>query len=234
MNIHKQTGKAVNSGKLFEKQIQETAWAYERARILKLEKVDPPTRIIPSPKGPRIIYQKSTYLDFVGSWIEAGGRMVTIEVKSTNEQRLPMFTKSGGLTLNQWYRMRIWHHAGAATGVIWGCGDRARWFGYEEIAALRKAGAKSVTWGMGTPIRQGTGLILVDFIVNLRADYEKDFRMGLTTETGAANVMIGERDRAVSEEARSSGHHTQPMTGPAMCQSHSPNDRISDPAHKTP
>src|SRR4051812_39497067 len=76
---------AGNTGKAFEKELERTCGAYNSQRIARLQKVDPPVRIIrymDKEKGKlveRIIFLQNPFLDIMGCWTARGGRTILVE-----------------------------------------------------------------------------------------------------------------------------------------------------------
>lgn len=104
-------------GKEFERHLTDLAADYERRRLLVMRKLDPPTRVI----GPgKIIYMRSPFVDFSGSWTERAGRSIHIEAKETHDNKLGVgASASSGITVNQVHNLHVWHQAGAVAAVCW-------------------------------------------------------------------------------------------------------------------
>jgi len=112
-------------GAEFEKEVIRRAALYEKERLLVLRKVDPPTRIIGKAK---IIYLPNPFLDFVGSYTEAGGRAIFIEAKQTDGDKLGIgSSNSSGVTVKQLHALRVWSASGAIAAVLWKT-PNAIWF----------------------------------------------------------------------------------------------------------
>lgn len=156
-----------NTGKPFEKQILQIASYYERLGILSLEKVDPPTLV----KGDTIVYLTNPFLDTLGSWKERGGRMITLECKSSEEPSIAMDQKTGGLTTKQCDNMELWHRRGAVTGVLWECGGVVKYVTVQTIMQRRADFKKQLHFNHGVEVKQGKGFILYDYAENLRTHY---------------------------------------------------------------
>ena len=71
-----------NTGLSFQKTIVEICKEYNRIGIAKIEKVDPPTRIIGTGYKKRIIFMENPFPDFAGTWTAYGGRSIHLEAKS--------------------------------------------------------------------------------------------------------------------------------------------------------
>lgn len=160
----------VKEGKEFERQFEIVSTHYNYQRILKLAKCDPPSVIV---RG-QIIYKANPFLDWVGSWTERGGRSLFIETKSTEHPRLPM-SDNHHLTKLQIDNLKFWAYAGAAVGVVW------EWRGHGcvflPIGLIKKIWdeeRRHIKFEEGDPIAQGNGMILFDFVHNLRRWYPGD------------------------------------------------------------
>lgn len=153
---------AQKRGKEFESAIIKTAFNYERNRLLVLRKVDPPTVQF----GGRLIRKRSPFLDFVGSWTERGGRALFLEAKSVNQGVLPIGDR--GLKPEQWNSMRVWHWAGALTGIIWRHSTGVVWITYEDLRDKIDGGAVSFPARYGHSIACDWSTNTVDFLPILR------------------------------------------------------------------
>ncbi len=119
-----------NDGRPFQTLLESILTQYQSAGLLRMKKVEPPTRIV---RG-RILFLANPWLDYLGCWTERGGRMVTFEAKSTREPRLPLW--SNGVTEKQIDTLRLWDHAGAVAFVLWEFGGDVRLVRYSEIARV--------------------------------------------------------------------------------------------------
>jgi penicillin-binding protein-related factor A (putative recombinase) len=166
-----------NTGLAFQEAIYRTAAEYQHDGVLRLRKVDPPTRVVGGGANRRIIFQPNPFLDFVGCWTERRGRAVFIEAKSTSEPKLP-FDSSSGVTTSQLDSLRHWHNAGAVAFVLWEHAGKTRMLTAPYVAQYRDAaragdGFKHVKWeDAGPDIPQGKGFRLVDFIHEMRARWK--------------------------------------------------------------
>lgn len=157
---------AGNDGKRFEGLVKDVAADYFRKKILRLEKVEPPTRIV----GPnRIIFLENPFADFMGTWEERGGRAMFIEAKSTKDERLPI--GNGKLSDDQIDWLIRWHTCGAAVGVIWESAFRVGFLPIGTIEAIRKSGRRHIKFEEADPVPQGMGRCIFDFAQNLRRWY---------------------------------------------------------------
>lgn len=154
---------ARNDGRALEAMIQGTATAYRHANVLRLEKVDPPTRVF----GGRVIFMENPFADFIGGWTERGGRLLLIEAKSTSVPKLALGAK---LTTKQRDWLLRWHQAGAAVGVIWEFQGACRFLPLGQIVKTWPL-RKHIKWEEAEPISQGQGFVLIDFVQNLRRWY---------------------------------------------------------------
>ena len=157
---------ANNDGKRFEKLLKQVADVYFHKKVLRLEKCDPPVRII----GPgKVQFLENPFSDFTGVWEERGGRALMIEAKSTKDGKLPI--GNGKLTDLQIDWLIRWHTVGAAVGVIWESDFRVGFLPIGTIEAIRQSGRRSIKFEEADPVPQGMGHILFDFAVNLRRWY---------------------------------------------------------------
>jgi penicillin-binding protein-related factor A (putative recombinase) len=160
-----------NTGKGFESMVLATAGAYETEGVMTLRKVDPPTQVVWRLGKPQVIFKKGNpFLDFVGCWTERGGCAVFLEAKSTNEQRLPIYS-DGGVSSLQMEALLRWERAGAAVGVLWEFKGEVRFVSTRVIRMNRHLGRSSVSWGCAEQVPQGMGFKIADFVVNLRRLY---------------------------------------------------------------
>lgn len=153
-----------NDGRAAQEMVRMSASAYERQGRLMLRKIDPPCRIVGSGPARRVIFMPNPWLDFAGTWTERGGRMLILEIKSTNSERLAVGT--GGITAAQCDSLLSWHQAGAACGVLWHRGDD-----WAYIHPVQIAGEKSMSWIDCEPIPRGTGMVICDFLSVLSKIY---------------------------------------------------------------
>lgn len=172
--------KTENKGRWLQDGLASIAAAYAGKGVLKMEKADPPLRVIGGVKGFRgatVIPLPNPFLDFVGTWTERGGRMLCLEAKSTHDHSLPLF-RDGGITLTQWENLGLWRKAGAAVAVIWGHTPTAqvRFLSFEMMEARQRAGQKSIRWEHAEFIGAGYGFVTADFAQNLR-DWHPEAKM---------------------------------------------------------
>lgn len=158
-----------NTGKGFESELKRIAEIYETKKLLALEKVDPPVKVLGSGEFRKVIFLPNPFLDYVGTWTERGGRAVFLEAKSYETQRLPI--GDGGLTQKQGNKLKRWHSAGAAVGMLWECKGMVVFFSMQQIDDAFYYGRKSLQFEHGEPVQQGQGFILYDYIENLRRAY---------------------------------------------------------------
>lgn len=138
-----------NTGKSFEAELAIHFRVLESRRILRLRKVDPPTRILGG--GRKVITLANPFLDYVGVWTAGGGRAIFLEAKSTAEHRLPI-NRSGGVTEAQFEALQAWDSAGGVAAVLWRYGARTTLWSAEEILSAANLGAKSLQFEHGTPV----------------------------------------------------------------------------------
>lgn len=168
-----------NDGRAAEELVQRIVTVYKRNRILNLEKVEPPCRILYLPGGrQRVIWLKNPHLDFHGAWTRHGGRMLAIEVKSTLEPRLPINGNSG-LTETQVDAMRNWSSYGAVVALLWFVGgvDELWIVPYGSIVSAIKCGQKSIrpTENHMVLCGRGRGNVVFDFERTLNQLWNKPY-----------------------------------------------------------
>lgn len=161
-----------NQGTWFERDLARICAAYRGKRIIDLEKVEPPTRVVKRPPKfqPEILRLANPFLDFVGCWTARGGRAVFLEAKSTDEPKLTL-RSSGGLSESQHDALVRWDAAGAAVGLLWGHREDVRFVPLEAIASQLLAGVKHLKWENATPVPQGLGWVRWDFVRALEQYY---------------------------------------------------------------
>jgi hypothetical protein len=157
-----------NDGRGFQDELKRTAEHYRRQGIAKLEKADPPTRLVGGGKFRKVIFLANPFLDFVGVWTAHHGRALFIEAKSHESGRLPINT-SGGVSTTQWAALMAWRAAGAATAVLWRKAGEVRLWTPEMLLAEEALGHKSLVFEPGLLVRQGQGPLIWDFLPVLEA-----------------------------------------------------------------
>ena len=157
-----------NDGRGFQDELKLTAEGYRRAGIAKLEKVDPPTRMVGGGEFRKVIFLANPFLDYVGVWTAHHGRALFIEAKSVEVGRLKINT-SGGVSTTQWAAMMGWRRAGAACAVLWRRKGEVRLWTPEMLLEAEATGDKSVVFETGLLVRQGKGTLIWDFLSVLEA-----------------------------------------------------------------
>ena len=158
-----------NTGKLFERELEQTAGGYVNRRIATLRKVDPPVAIIwPRDKitgkpTQRVTFKQNPWLDFAGCWIARNGRMLLVEAKSTSSHRLP-FKRHGGLTEEQVATIRTWRLSLAAVCVLWRWNDQVTLWTPEMLGEAEARGDKSLLFEAGIPVPRGEGNVIWNFL----------------------------------------------------------------------
>ena len=163
-----------NTGMPFQRMVETSALAYP-AGLIRLRKVDPPTRVVGSGADRRIIFLPNPFLDFVGVWIECAGRAVFIECKSTREPKL-QFDSSSGVTTAQLDALRHWGTAGAVSFVLWQWIDKVKLVPWNVLALGRDMARTSreykyLEWelaALGPQIGRGSKWVIVDFLAEMR------------------------------------------------------------------
>lgn len=158
--------KLKTTGTAFEARVREVCQTYLAQGRAKLEKVDPPT----VKTSFRVIYKDNPFLDFVGSWIERGSRIIHIEAKSNSKRRLPISTQKDGVSTEQIANLIAWENAGAAVGILWEHNGEVRFVTLAQMAAAKAEDDKSVAWEMAYRIPSGPGVDF-DFLAVLHVLY---------------------------------------------------------------
>lgn len=154
------------SGTAFEARVKSVCDTYLAQGRAYLEKVDPPT----VKTQYRTIYKDNPFLDYVGSWIERGSRIVHIEAKSNLKARLPISTDKDGVSVEQIANLIAWEKAGAAVGILWERYGEVRFVTIAQMGAARADDMKSVAWERAYPIPTGRG-VEFDFLAVLHVLY---------------------------------------------------------------
>ena len=145
-----------NTGKALENLIAKQARIMDGRGILRLEKVDPPTRTFT--RGGRNITTllANPFPDFIGCL--PCGRMICIEAKSNQLKSLPI--GDGGLRENQLSYLNEWLSAGAIVGIVWQTPNAFKWVTLKDIGDALNSGRKSVPLSGARDIPSKDGLIL--------------------------------------------------------------------------
>lgn len=148
-----------NPGRAFEGMLSRIWEEYERRGVMKVEKVEPPCRILGGGGPRRVIFLENPNLDYVGVWTGAGCRALQIEAKTTQSTRLAL--GAGGLSETQQRAMERWHGAGAVVFVLWLTEARLYlipWQTIRDVGQLRR----SLTPEHGIAVPAGRGWVLWD------------------------------------------------------------------------
>lgn len=156
-----------NTGKDFEKLLEAVFQGYETRGIARIQKVDPPVRIVGPFGRKRVIFLENPWLDYAGSWTEAGGRMLIIEAKSTEEPSLEL--GDGGITKRQTDELTKWDRYGALTGIVWHHRGDVRVITAATLRVALAMGLKSFKWQHLPPVPKGEGWVLWDVLGALSA-----------------------------------------------------------------
>lgn len=152
-----------NDGRSFEDIVERINLQYQRKGMMRLKKVDPPTRVF---KG-TVIFLENPFLDYAGVMTMERGRAVFIEAKSTSVARLAIGGR-GGVSDKQIGALDAWEECGAIVGVLWGYQDEMRFVSRKMIHAVLQSENASLKWSEAEPIARGKGFIIYDYIENLR------------------------------------------------------------------
>lgn len=153
-----------NNGKAFEAIIESINLQYQRQGLMRLKKVDPPTRII---RG-QVLFLENPFLDYAGVCTVENGRAVFVEAKSTSYPRLPI-GGHGGLSDKQIAALDMWETAGALVGVLWFHEEEMRFVTRSMAHDVLASPAASLKWTAAEVIPKGHGFVIHDYLVNLRA-----------------------------------------------------------------
>lgn len=164
-----------NDGRGFETMFERTCDAYRSANRLRLQKVEPPVRVIGWGEKRKVIFLENPFPDYIGAWTERGGQTLCIEVKSTSGEdgsKLQICKGSGGLRDTQLDWLIRWHRSGAAVGIVW------EWVGHGWAfipvglaESIRREPRRHIKFSECEPILQGQGFAMVDFLTNLSKWY---------------------------------------------------------------
>lgn len=163
---------AKNDGRRFQEEMKASAAGYLAQGVARLEKVDPPVKIIwpidkrTGVKTQRVIFMENPFVDYIGCFTTRAGQMLAIEAKSTSNHRLP-FKRDGGLTETQWNAMKAWTQAGAVVGLVWQYNGNVRAFTLGMIEAWEEEGVKSLTHESGRIVLPGVAGVRWDFLACL-------------------------------------------------------------------
>jgi len=154
-----------NDGRAFQTEIEKIAAAYRNLGVMRLEKVDAPTRFF----GGKVILTENPWPDYVGIWCR-NRRMMALEAKSTSDHLLPINVKGGGLTVRQGDSLKDWHKHGAIAGILWEFGRAVKFVAMTDLMAALDRGDRSLKWeSCGHPVPPGKGFVTHDFAVVFRA-----------------------------------------------------------------
>lgn len=163
-----------SDGRSLEHELELIASLYSDRGILRLSRTTPPTRTWKEGESQRVCFLKNPWCDYAGVWTERGGRMLVIEAKITNEPVLDLASGKdgkGGLSKNQIENLLLWEKAGCSVGVIWQWHGTCVWMSTKDIQREYPL-VKHIYFRDCQPIPQGEGFILIDFVANLRANYQ--------------------------------------------------------------
>lgn len=153
---------ARNDGRDFEKSIEQCCRIYREKGIARIEKVEPPVRVLGYGPSRKVIFLQSPYLDFTGTWTAAAGRSIHFEAKSTLEPTLQCGKKT---KFHQGQRdaLRDWHQAGAMAFLLWEMRGECRLFFHSMIEAGLEQ-RKSLVFSDGLKVPAGKGFMFYDFL----------------------------------------------------------------------
>ena len=163
---------ARNDGRAFEGQLETIATQYVSKRIMRIKKCEQPLRIMGKRPFIKVVFMENPFLDFTGSWMERGGRMICFEAKSTTKPVLPI-GGDNGMKQSQIDAMGYWLAAGAVSFLLWECKGVVKFVTYAEIRhRLDRDKIKHLKFEqcMET-VNQGMGFTFFDFAVNMRKHF---------------------------------------------------------------
>ena len=130
-----------STGSEFQKLLEAVFEGYEKRGMARLRKVEMPVKVFGPPQKRKVVFLENPWLDYAGTWTELGGRMLIIEAKSTEGQRLEI--GEGGITSKQMDNLQAWHRAGAAVAIVWHCRGDVRVITAATIRAAAIMDAKA-------------------------------------------------------------------------------------------
>lgn len=160
----KGVGKA-NTGKEFERLLEAIFTGYLNRGIAKIEKVDPPVKVVGGGKARRVIFMKNPWLDYAGVWTEMGGRLLILEAKATETERLEI--GDGGITSKQMENLASWHRFGAVTAILWGHRGQVKVITAATIQAAADMELKAFQWRHLPATPTGEGWVVADVLGEL-------------------------------------------------------------------
>lgn len=159
-----------NNGSQFEEILGTQHEAYEVQGRARLHKVSPPCLVFGTPGRQRVILKENPFLDFIGSWIERGGRSMHLEAKMTGEPRLGI-NNATGIKPQQLINLKAWEDSGAVVGVLWYHAGECRLLSLAQIFAALGDGRHSVRWEKAYKLYQTTDLVFWDYLPALAVIY---------------------------------------------------------------
>lgn len=148
-----------NQGTSYETELERAFGTYLLNGIAKVEKCDAPTKVL----GKKVIYLENPFPDFIGTWTQQGGRLLTFEAKRTDAPTLGV--GKSGLKTHQLDALDLWHRAGGFSALLWQYRGETRAMTAGQIRkALSETGRKSLMWEQATPLPRGTGWVSYDFL----------------------------------------------------------------------
>lgn len=159
-----------NDGSTFEQILATQHEAYEAQGRARICQVSPPCRVFGTPGRQRVVMLDNPFVDFVGSWLERGGRSIHIEAKVTGKPILG-FNNDTGIKVKQLENLQRWEKAGAAVGVLWCHRGEAKLLTLNQILAARAEGRGSVQWDRAYTLYQPSDLVFWDYLTALSAIY---------------------------------------------------------------
>lgn len=159
------SNKSNDRGKSLQSRLESIWEGYRKAGRAKIEKVDPPVKVMGSGAKRRVIFMDNPFVDYAGAWTEQGGRSIHIEAKSTDKPRLSL--GGSGVTNNQIANLRKWTAAGAVAGLAWGHGNEIKIVPARELLEAWDADAKSIQWHHIPSSPRGFGLVEIDILATL-------------------------------------------------------------------
>ncbi len=167
MSLHatRKAKKSNDAGKSFQTRLESIFDGYRLAGRADIEKIDPPLRVYGTGARRNVVFLENPWLDFGGTWTEAGGRAIYIEAKSTAGDRLAL--GNSGVSDSQIKALRRWTKSGAVAAVAWLHANQIKIIPARELLDAWDAGAKSMKWRHLPEVERGLGLIEFDILAAL-------------------------------------------------------------------
>lgn len=165
MTTRRTLDKSNAAGRAGQTRIESILEQYAKQGRAKIRKIDPPLKVMGTGPRRKVIFLENPWLDYGGVWTERHNRAIQIEVKHTEDERLPLGTS--GVSHNQIRAIRDWTEAGTITAVAWVRATEIRIIPGHELLMAWDAGAKSLRWRHIPPCPRGEGFVEFDILSDL-------------------------------------------------------------------